>query len=473
MTNTPSKGRRVATQQAVRKGGVPPTLVVALVAILASAGALAIQQPTEDPEQRAVVAPATRPLTSLSILCPAAVQGSPDLVIGQGTEGGTADDGTLVSRAAEGEKSEDLDLAPGGAGPVDASRDAVVVTGTGTRAPGLFGARFGGPGRPAAGQCAEPSGERWFVGVGAAGGLHESKLLLANPDTGPAVADLSLWSTTGELIDVASRGLTVPGHGSTVIDLAELAPNRDELAVQVTVSRGRVAASVSDDYTPLEGDPVSEWLPPTAAPATTQLVPGLPRTMDEPKLVLANPGADAGRVTLQVVGERSTFTPSGLKEISVGSGEVVVADLPPKLVKQLAEENASLRITSTVPVSGSLRAVVSGDLVHLPAVEELTGDSATALPGGAGSVLTLTPTDKAGQARVEFPGQDRDPETVRLTPGTTTTVPIPAKARAVVVRGTTAYVGSVRTITPKGASVLPLQALDVEQLIPDVRPEWP
>ncbi|QIX25944.1 hypothetical protein ncot_04515 [Nocardioides sp. JQ2195] len=471
MTGKRVQGRRVADAPRETKPSVSPLVVVGLVLGLVTVGALALQKPANDPAEVATDTPSSRPLTRLDLLCPADDDGDAEVVLGSGADG-EASYGEVSVRDADSDNSKQLDVSAGGAAPVSASSKAVVVTGTRGLAPGLFGARFGSADRPAAGECVAPTGERWFVGVGG-GGLHESQLVLANPDTGPAVADVSLWSSTGELIDVDSRGLTIPGQRSSVLDLAALAPNRDELSIRVTVSRGRVAASMSDTYTPRGGEQVSDWLPSTTAPATQLLLPGLPRRMTEPTLVLANPGEDAGQVGIKVVGRDSTFAPSGVDEIKVPAGQSVTTELPASLVRLLAQEDTALQLTSSVPVVGSLRAVVAGDLVHIPAVEPSSGDAAAAAPGGPGSVLVLTAGSAAGPVKVDFPGTDAEPVAVRLRPGVTTTVPVPEKATAAVVHGSTDYVGSLRTITANGASLLPLRPLQLETLIPAVRPDWP
>lgn len=464
------QGRRVAESTPEKGISLSPLVVLGLVLALVTAGALALQKPANDPAEVSADAPASRPLSRIDLLCPASVGNNADVVLGSGADT-NGSDGTVAARDASSDNSHDLDVHPGQAAKSQASSEPVVVTGTGGLAPGLFGARFGTAERPAAGECNAPSGERWFVGVGA-GALHDSQLVLANPDAGPAVADVSLWSSTGELIGVASRGLTIPGQRSSVLDLADLAPNREELSIRVTVSRGRVGATMSDTFTPREGDQVSDWLPSTAAPTTDLLLPGLPRTMTEPTLVLANPGDDAGQVGIKIVGRNSTFAPSGVDEIRVPAGESVTTELPASMVRLLAKEDTALRLTSTVPVVGSLRAVVAGDLVHVPTVEPVSGETAAAVPGGSDSVLVLTASSTAGRVSVRFPGTEES-VTVRLRPGVTTTVPVPDQAAAAIVKGSTEYVGSVRTVTARGASLLPLRPLMLEKLIPAVRPEWP
>lgn len=468
------QGRRVSEQ--ARPGRrFPAALVVGLAAVAVAAASLSVQEKAEEAAQATPEAPRTRPLTSLSVLCPAAVPDSTALVVGSGAPEAEADgSGEVTRRNASASDIATVDLDAGSVATVDDADDPVMVTGTGDLAPGLFGARFGATDTPAAGECLAPSSERWFAGVGA-GGPHTSHLLLANPDTGPAVADVTLWNSAGEVVEVESRGLTIPGEKSSLLDLAELSPNRDELTVRVTVSRGRVAATMSDSYAPVGEDPVDDWLPATAAPATQQIIPGLPRTMKEPTLTVANPGEDAGRVTIKVVGGSSTFSPQGLEEIRVPAGESVTAEIPESVVALLKEEDAGLRLESSVPITGSLRALVVGDLVHLPAAEPST-DTAAALPGGSNSTVVLSAQQQAGRVTLRFLGatdtSDKQVK-VRLKPTTSTAVPVPDGASAVVVSGSKAHVGAVRTVTADGASSLPLRPLQLEQLIPSVRPEWP
>ena len=127
----------------------------------------------------------------------------------------------------------------------------------------------------AAGECSAPAGETWFVGIGTSG-VHNSELQLTNPDSGPAVADLELYSVDGPMDEVRSRGLTIAGNDSTRIDLSNLAPDRAELAMRVTVSRGRVAASVQDSYSLPGKKPAIDWLGARPPPPRRWWCPGCP-----------------------------------------------------------------------------------------------------------------------------------------------------------------------------------------------------
>ncbi|MBD8868732.1 DUF5719 family protein [Nocardioides donggukensis] len=474
-------GRRVAAGPARR---FSPALVVGLAAVLIAALALAVQAPAAPPVEEPVRAPGSEPLDSLSLACPAAAEGSTaPITLGSGADSSEVGDegGGLSLRPADGGADDDplevdlvpreLRLVPGPEVP-----GAVVATGVDGLAPGLFGARFGGPSRTAAGECVVPESERWFAGAGA-GGRHTSRLRLVNPDAGPAVADVTLWSTEGELTRVASRGLTVPGRDSTVIDLEEISPQRNELAMRVQVVRGRLAATVDDEYAADGGEASADWLAATAEPAESLLLPGLPRQAEEHTLTLLNPGTTEGRVSLQVVGRESTFAPAGTEEIRVPAGRVVVTDLSRPLAQALGGEDAALRVDGTVPVAAGLRSVVAGDLLHLPAVPLAAGSSAALVPPTGSRTLVLSGAPAAGRADVSFLGAGGAGEVgtkrLRLRPGVTTSVPLPREARAVLVDTEVPHAGAVRTVTGGGGSVLPLRSLVLEQLVPQVTPQWP
>ena len=465
-----SAGKRAAVK-APTSAQLSPALVLAVVAPLLTALALVVQAPADSQRVTPDRAPATEPLTAQSIACPAAISGTSTLVLATGGKPEGA--GELSFRATGGGRARPVDLTRLRYADVPAPRVPVIITGTDALAPGLFAGRFGAASAPAAGECVAPVGERWFVGVGA-GGDHTSKLQLVNPDVGPAVADVSLWSLDGPLDEVQSRGLTIAGGASTLLDLERLAPHRRDLAMRVTVSRGRLAATVSDSYTFTGVDASLDWIPTTAAPATSQLLPGLVRKADERTLVLVNPGEDEGRVTLQVVGAKSTFTPTALKEIRVPAGRVVETDLTRSLARALAREDASLLVTSTVPVAAGMHSVVDGDLVHNVALSPTAGTSGAMVPArGDNTLLVSAAGGSSGAVSISFVGTAGKTRRIGVQAGTSRAVRIPAGTVAVLVQSDVTLSAAVRTVRSSGASLLPLRPLVTEQLIPAVRPAWP
>jgi len=464
-----SPGKRAAVRP-TSSAQVSPALVLAIVAPLLTALALLVQAPADSQRVTPDRAPSTQPLTAQAIACPAPIPGTSSLVLASGADKEAT--GEVALRAAGSGGGTPVDLVGGQYAEVETPRAPVIVTASDGLAPALFGSRFGPASAPAAGECVAPVGERWFVGVGA-GGDHTSQLQLVNPDSGPAVADVSLWSTDGPLDQVESRGLTIAGGDSTVLDLEKLAPHRHDLAMRVSVSRGRLAATVSDSYISAGTDVARDWVPTTAAPATSQLMPGLAREADERMLVLVNPGEDEGRVSLQVVGARSTFTPTGLEEIRVPAGRVVITDLADPLARALAKEDASLLVTSTVPVGAGMHSVVDDDLVHNVALPPTSGTSAAMVPGRGENTLVVSASGSSGPVTVTFVGRTTKVRRAAVQAGTSRVLAIPAGTAAVLVRSDLAFSAAVRNIRSGGASLLPLRPLVIDQLIPAVRPAWP
>ena len=220
---------------------------------------------------------------------------------------------------------------------------SVVVDGRGPLAPGLVAARIDETGA-AATSCAAPQPDYWFTGVGSAS-IHSSELELVNPDAGGAIADIEIYGDSGLLPVDAVRGVTVPGGTATTIDLAETAPDRSELTVHVTVTRGRLGASmvnrIADDGS------YADWLPPQAEPASSTVLLGLAAGRGERQLVVANPSDDQARVQVKVIGSDSTFAALGLDELSIPPQSVSVTDVSDVVGDAVAKEESGLLVTST------------------------------------------------------------------------------------------------------------------------------
>src|SRR3546814_19923991 len=100
-----------------------------------------------------------------------------------------------------------------------------------------------------------------------------------------------MWTTTGEVAAPTVRGVTVPGGESVEIDLAGVAPTREEITLRVSVTRGRSASTMSDSYTPRGGARRPDSLPASPAPAQPQWIHGTAPNHPEPLHVCAHPAA--------------------------------------------------------------------------------------------------------------------------------------------------------------------------------------
>jgi hypothetical protein len=437
-----------------------PLAVLAALIPLLTIAALAVVRPAEAPDLRQ--APSDAPLSRSTLVCPAALPGAARLALA--SAGGTS--GELATRVGRTDGTERL--ADGATTLTE--RRPVVVTGEGELAPGLLGSRSGGG---AATRCLEPRPEQWFTGLGAAA-EHSSVLALTNPDRGPAVADVVVLGAEGVMDVPALRGVRVTGGRTTRLDLADVMPTRDALAIGVTVTRGRLGVHVEDDVDPVGGDPARrEWLPGQAAPAESSYVAGLGGKPGDRTLTVANPGDSEVRVELRLVTGESEFAPAGLDEVEVDPQSVTEVDLTRVLRGRLARGARALRLDASAPVTAGLRTSVGPDLSLATAGSPVAAQAGAALPPGgkrlvvagasAPGVLTWQAWDADGRELVE---DDR----VEVDPGTARRIPVPrAAVRLVVELSRASAVVSVE-VGPPGLAVLPLEELVTTSEVPQVRP---
>ncbi|QIK75601.1 DUF5719 family protein [Nocardioides piscis] len=455
-------GRRAARlpDQGLRRrlgARLGPVELVAIVLPILTIAALALVRPLVDP----VVdrAPTDAPLVSATLVCPAALDASRTVALAN-ADGAT---GEVTSRIPD----EDVIEVDG------TSRRGVdrsfVAQAQGDLAAGLIATRYGDA---AATLCRAPQPEQWFTGVGAAP-EHSSTLELVNPDGGPAVADVTVLGPTGPVEVPALRGVTVPGGETLRFDLAEVVPTRDELAVRVLVSRGRLGASVVDQVDELgRGARSRDWLPSQSEASTSAYLLGLGGRAGDRTLVVANPGADEARVDLQVVTKESEFAPADVEEIRVAPMSTETVDLTDLLGGRAAAGATGLRLVSNVPVTASLRTLADGDLSHAVAGQLVESRAALALPQGP-TRLVLGGADALGAATyvvTDEEGEEVARERVELTPGTSSRVKLPADGAVVDVRMEDAGAVVALEAGPPGLSVLPLTELVLTGRIADVRP---
>ncbi|SFB34165.1 hypothetical protein SAMN05192575_1089 [Nocardioides alpinus] len=457
-TPAPGGGRRRVAEATSRR---PSPLTLLAVAIpLLTVAALGLVRPADTPTTTS--APAAAPLDRTTAVCPPRLPGADALQLGS-TSLASGDVALRIGRADD---TETLDNGVA----ARSERQYVVVNGSGDLAVGLVATRSGAG---SAVGCEQPAPERWFTGLGASA-EHTSTLTLINPDKGPAVADVTVWDGSG-LVDVpALRGVRVPGGRSTSFDLSEVTPNRDALAIRVSVSRGRLAASVVDVLDPVGRDrPVREWLHAQAAPAATSYVVGVGTAPADRTLTLANPGDSEVRVTLKLVSEDSEFAPSGVEEVTLAPASVSEIDLSGVLRGRTAEGVQALRLEATGPVTASLRTQTPGDLAFAVAGSTVSSESALALPSGskrlvvagadAPGVLTLQAWDEDGSAVV-------NERRVEVDPATAARIRLPDEA--VLAHVSLDRTGAVLSleVDDRGLSLQPLVQLETTSLVPDVRP---
>jgi len=454
----PTGGRRSAVRRALS-----PTAVIAVLLPLLTVGALSLVRPDEvtSPDRAAEQVPPSR----VDLVCPA---GEGDDPLALATAGRA--DGEVSTSTSEDRGSTAVPLRPDEVVSLD-DQAPTFVRGDGAIAAELIGSRVREAGLTTT-ECVLPRPEYWFTGLGA-GAEHSSTLELANPDQGPAVADVTVWTRSG-VVDVPTlRGVTVLGGEAQQLDLSEVVPRRSELAVHVAVSRGRLGASVVDEVPALGQDPrLASWLPASPEPTTEQLLLGLVGGEGTDTLVLGNPGDDEARVELRVVTEDASFVPEGQEEVRVAAGSVETITLTETVRQQVSDGALGLQVVGSAPVTATLRSQVDGDLVHAQAVATTEAPTTALVPPGEARVVLARATG-AGLAVVtayDADGRELLQERVELTDGSGGDLDLPARTRLVRVTPRRTGVAAAVVVRDDGSTVVPLRELVRYSLIPDVRP---
>jgi hypothetical protein len=466
----PHDGSRAAGHRSTtRRTRLNATTLLAVVLPVLCAGALLLVRP--DPAPTDETHPPTRTaLTSATLVCPAGLPDSSPVSVGSAARGA----GGQVQIGLGADRSP-ADVVPGQVTTVDAGSGPLAVTGRDETAPGLVAARLDEAGAAAAG-CTPPLPAQWFTGVGAGAG-HTSTLELVNPDAGTAIADVTVYGRAG-VVDVPRlRGVSVPGGSSVELDLNDVVPRRDDLALEVVASRGRIGASVLDRYDRVGPQKLTQdYLPAQAAPSESNLLMGVAPGSGQRTLVLANGGDDEVRATVKLVTDDSVFTPEGLDEVRVppqGVERVSLSDVLDAAGDK--EDTTGILVTSTGPVTATFRSLVDGDLSHAVSGVPLDGPATVLVPTGE-KRLVLAGSTRAGAVTVVARSADGDQlarTTAELTPGRGATVRLAAKASLLTVTpARTAVTGSV-LLTENGAAVVPLTQPLTSGLVPHVRPGLP
>jgi hypothetical protein len=464
-------GRRSDTRRRIS-----PTAVLAVVLPAMTVGALALVRPAEveSPERAAEQVPPTR----VDLVCPEGTDESGLAFTG----GSQTEDGATFNSLTQIDPSR-VPLEENAVSEIDEEGPAW-VRGSGPVAAELIGLRYAERGLASV-PCVQPRPEYWFTGVGA-GAEHSSTLELTNPDPGPAVADVTVWGRTGPINVGGLRGISLPGGQTQQLDLGSVVPRRGELLLNVVVSRGRLGAALVDEIPSIGArDATSAWLPASPEPSTESLLLGLvgdgdPEQEATDTLVLGNPGSSEARAELRVVTEDAQFVPEGLEEVRIDPGSTEIVTLSETLRAQIADGALGLLVTSSEPVTATLRSVVDGDLAHAPVATGADAAMSALVPPGAAR-LVLARAGGAGVAVVasyDESGRELEEKRVELSDGSGGELELPEGTRLVRVTPRRTDVSAAVVVRAAaqgtfGATVVPLEQLVRYALVPDVRPGLP
>ncbi|MFJ6623506.1 DUF5719 family protein [Kitasatospora sp. NPDC091335] len=282
--------------------------------------------------------------------------------------------------------------------------------------------------------CTPAGTSFWFAGASTAGDRVDY-LSLVNTESSAAVVDIKLYGDKGLIDNDAANGITVAPGSSQAVLLSTLSKGAvTDLAVHVVVRSGRVGAALHA----ADGGKGADWVPASADPAPTQVLPGLPADTAAARLVVWAPPEDDADLKIQLSGKNGWFSPAGNESIHVKAGMVAAVDLG----KVTRDEVAGLRLTPSddkhrTPVVAGLRidrAAANGktDAAWL-AGSDPVGARATVADNRAGaSTLYLTSSGEAATVRVTASagsgGGTPATKEVQLPAGGTVALPAPEPA---------------------------------------------
>ncbi|MCZ7459915.1 DUF5719 family protein [Streptomyces sp. WMMC940] len=457
------------------------SLLAAVTSLAAVTGFAALTAP-DGGAATGATAPARLPVERSSLLCPAPATSDlaetvyTSFTPGPGSGGGSATSGAVAELKpsvatlrgpAGGEKKDEAgeeDGADGAENDGSAKKppsDKPVVTlkqpgkpvaakASGSAAPALVGTATGGlapgwttqqttvvsagSGRGVLGvHCTAPDTDLWFPGASLAED-RQDYVHLTNPDDSGALVDIELYGKDGSLKSQLSDGIQVPAGASVPVLLSTLTTDpADDVTVHVTTRTGRVGAAVRG-----AGDEIgSDWLPASADPAGTLVLPGVPADATSVRLVAFAPGDDDAELKVRLAGATGTLNPAGAESLRVKSG--MTASLEMKDVTKGEAGSILLSPAEGAPATGVVAALQvtrgKGDkqeIAYIPATAPVTERATAADNRAEGSVLSLAAPGATAQVRVTASagteGGSRAVKTYTVKGGTTLAVspPVPA-----------------------------------------------
>lgn len=440
-------------------------IALVVVAALAFGPAPAAKEPLPEGGTGAVI-----PLNAATLVCPglAAVSSDSQTTLlsagsaapGDSTTASTAPDSLRIDLLGSALAKKPLLAADPGARvvryllPTGPAR-TFVVRATGTMARGLS-AQFitrtqAGPGRSlAAGQCAAPGGDFWFVGGGATAG-RTTTLLLTNVDAAPATVDVTVYGAKGPVNAAPGQGVLVAPGKQVVLPIDGLSPGEAATAIRAVARSGRFAASMFDTQAKGLIPGGADWIPQSGGPARELVVPAIAGDVGVGRrLSLVAPGPSDAVVRVGISTSDGVLVPEGLDAVALPAGQIVTVDL-----KQVASAGPiGLLLTSDQPVVAGVRVSRGGgatlpDFAYSTSVAPLRNALVLTQVGASAitkSTLQLT-ADSGSDATVQVLSQ---PSRGPAFPPTTVTIPA---GRTVVVELTTGFgLPGTLQVTPEPGS---------------------
>ncbi|MDN5726394.1 MAG: DUF5719 family protein [Propionibacteriales bacterium] len=299
---------------------------------------------------------------------------------------------------------------------------------------GLVSRTATGAGRGLAAQaCTTPGAEHWLPGLSASGD-HLSTVVISNPDPDAAEVDLQFWGAKGVVEAPGSSGISIPPNGSRTVFLEGMVTEQGPITARVRATAGRVSVVADEQFRSGADARGADWMAPAAAPATTQVIPGILPGSGDRTLALVNPGDRTTTVRVEALGVDGAFGPVGADRV----------DLPPQstvqlpLAAALKGEDVSLRLTADRAFTAGLVATSQAggqaqDVARPVATAPLptTGVATVRTDGATSTVMVANPGQQPADVTVlarAVNGDEVSNDTLSLAPGVARTFEVDTPA---------------------------------------------
>lgn len=311
------------------------------------------------------------------------------------TKTGTTKTGT--AKTATTKTSSVVEGAP--SPPVTVSQASVATTvtaptdgdaaGTALAATGKMAAGFEAEQATAAGtglvSCSHPSSDMWFVGSG--GSII--RLYLMNTGALAASVNVNILTDTGQQSGLADA-ITVAPDQVVMENIAPFVRGAQAVAMEVQTSSGQVAASLWES----NGSSGGAWVPQSAEPSTTLIIPGLTVARSAARLLVTVPGQTDAHVKVVA------YTPAGaFQQFSTVPVQASAGATTPVALSSLGASAAGLKLTSNVPIVAGVLVAGTGIGSFATAAAPVTEQGVVAgNPSSAGLTVGLLLTAPAAAA---------------------------------------------------------------------------
>jgi hypothetical protein len=243
--------------------------------------------------------------------------------------------------------------------------------------------------------CSHPSSDMWFVGSGA----PDVRLYLMNTGALAASVNVNILTDTGRQNGLANA-ITVAPNQVIEENISPYVRGAEAVAMEVQTSSGQVAASVWES----DGTGSGAWVPQSAEPSTTLVIPGLTVASSAARLFVTVPGQTDARVKVVA------YTPAGaFQQFATVPVQASAGATTPVTLSSLGASAAGLELTSNVPIVAGVLVAGTGIGSFATAIGPVTEQGVVAgNPASAGLTvgLLLTAPGAAATASVSVISAD-------------------------------------------------------------------